>query len=155
MKHHVLPVILCGGSGTRLWPLSRSGFPKQFLVFKGETSLFQQAVERLNQLDSNDIVVGPTLVVTNEDHRFMALEQLREINSIQSSLLLEPLARNTAPALTKPFKILKHSNWLCKKASELQRVVKLLFWVSRRIDLKQVTATSSILALWVCMVSTR
>ena len=100
MKHHVLPVILCGGSGTRLWPLSRSGFPKQFLVFKGETSLFQQAVERLNQLGSNDIVVGPTLVVTNEDHRFMALEQLREINSIQSSLLLEPLARNTAPALT-------------------------------------------------------
>ena len=100
MKHHVLPVILCGGSGTRLWPLSRSGFPKQFLVFKGETSLFQQAVERLNQLDSNDIVVGPTLVVTNEDHRFMALEQLREINSIQSSLLLEPVARNTAPALT-------------------------------------------------------
>ena len=100
MKNHVLPVILCGGSGTRLWPLSRSGFPKQFLVFKGETSLFQQAVERLNQLGSNDIVVGPTLVVTNEDHRFMALEQLREINSIQSSLLLEPVARNTAPALT-------------------------------------------------------
>ena len=100
MKHHVLPVILCGGSGTRLWPLSRSGFPKQFLVFKGKTSLFQQAVERINQLDSNDIVVGQTLVVTNEDHRFLALEQLREINGIQSSLLLEPVARNTAPALT-------------------------------------------------------
>ena len=100
MKHHVLPVILCGGSGTRLWPLSRSGFPKQFLVFSGETSLFQQAVERLNQLDSSDIVVGETLVVTNEEHRFLSLEQLRDLKNIQSSLLLEPVARNTAPALT-------------------------------------------------------
>ena len=100
MKHHVLPVILCGGSGTRLWPLSRSGFPKQFLVFKGNTSLFQQAVERLNQLASTDIVVGQTLVVTNEEHRFLSLEQLRELESIQCSLLLEPAARNTAPALT-------------------------------------------------------
>jgi mannose-1-phosphate guanylyltransferase/mannose-6-phosphate isomerase len=100
MKHHVLPVILCGGSGTRLWPLSRSGFPKQFLVFSGETSLFQQAVERLNQLDSSDIVVGQTLVVTNEEHRFLSLEQLRDLKNIQSSLLLEPVARNTAPALT-------------------------------------------------------
>lgn len=100
MKHHVLPVILCGGSGTRLWPLSRSGFPKQFLVFNGNTSLFQQAVERLNQLASTDIVVGQTLVVTNEEHRFLSLEQLRELESIQCSLLLEPAARNTAPALT-------------------------------------------------------
>ena len=100
MKHQVLPVILCGGSGTRLWPLSRSGFPKQFLVFKGETSLFQQAVERLNQLGSSDIAVGRTLVVTNEAHRFMAMEQLREIKSVEGSLLLEPLARNTAAALT-------------------------------------------------------
>ena len=100
MKHHVLPVILCGGSGTRLWPLSRSGFPKQFLVFNGNASLFQQAVERLNQLASTDIVVGQTLVVTNEEHRFLSLEQLRELESIQCSLLLEPAARNTAPALT-------------------------------------------------------
>jgi len=100
VEHQVLPVILSGGSGTRLWPLSRSGFPKQFLIFKAETSLFQQAVERLNQLNSNDIVVGQTLVVTNEAHRFIALEQLRELKNVQSSLLLEPVARNTAPALT-------------------------------------------------------
>jgi mannose-1-phosphate guanylyltransferase/mannose-6-phosphate isomerase len=80
--------------------LSRSGFPKQFLVFSGETSLFQQAVERLNQLDSSDIVVGQTLVVTNEEHRFLSLEQVRDLKNIQSSLLLEPVARNTAPALT-------------------------------------------------------
>ena len=100
MKHHVIPVVLCGGSGTRLWPLSRAGFPKQFLVFTGNASLFQQAVTRLNHLSSTDIVIGQTLVVTNEEHRFLSLEQLRELNEIQSTLLLEPMARNTAPALT-------------------------------------------------------
>ena len=100
MKHHVIPVVLSGGSGTRLWPLSRAGFPKQFLIFTGNSSLFQQAVTRLNQLSSTDIVIGQTLVVTNEDHRFLSLEQLRELNEIQSTLLLEPMARNTAPALT-------------------------------------------------------
>lgn len=98
--HHIVPVVLCGGSGTRLWPLSRSGFPKQFLVLSGTTSLFQQAVARVNELKAADISVGPTLVVTNEEHRFLALEQLRELNAIQASLLLEPVGRNTAPALT-------------------------------------------------------
>ncbi len=96
----VTPVILCGGSGTRLWPLSRSGFPKQFLVLSGKTSLFQQAVERVNNIASNDILVGETLVVTGEEHRFIALEQLREIPSVSAKLLLEPEGKNTAPALT-------------------------------------------------------
>ncbi len=96
----ITPVILCGGSGTRLWPLSRSGFPKQFLVFSGTTSLFQQAIERINCIAANDISVGETLVVTGEEHRFLALEQLRELESVSSTLLLEPVARNTAPALT-------------------------------------------------------
>ena len=75
----VIPVILCGGSGTRLWPLSRSGFPKQFLVLSGNDSaksLFQQAVERLNAIASPQIKLGPSLIVTNEDHRFLALDQL-------------------------------------------------------------------------------
>ncbi|BDU57275.1 xanthan biosynthesis protein XanB [Limnohabitans sp. MORI2] len=98
--HQVLPVILCGGSGTRLWPLSRAGFPKQFLVLSGNTSLFQQAVERVNQLGAADITVGNTLVVTNEEHRFLSLEQLREIKGVNATLLLEPTGRNTAPALT-------------------------------------------------------
>ena len=98
--HQVVPVILCGGSGTRLWPLSRAGFPKQFLVLSGTTSLFQQAVERVNQLGAADITVGNTLVVTNEEHRFLSLEQLREMKSINATLLLEPTGRNTAPALT-------------------------------------------------------
>ena len=96
----VTPVILCGGSGTRLWPLSRSGFPKQFLVLSGTTSLFQQAVERINAIASQDIALDETLVVTNEEHRFLALDQLRELKTVNATLLLEPIARNTAPALT-------------------------------------------------------
>jgi mannose-1-phosphate guanylyltransferase/mannose-6-phosphate isomerase len=99
----VIPVILCGGSGTRLWPLSRSGFPKQFLVLSGDgssESLFQQAVDRINSAASPDIKLGNTLVVTNEDHRFLVLDQLRDLPSIHSTLLLEPVGRNTAPALS-------------------------------------------------------
>ena len=63
-------VILCGGFGTRLWPLSRAGFPKQFLVLSGNTSFFQQAIERVNSLACTDISLGESLVVTNEEHRF-------------------------------------------------------------------------------------
>lgn len=99
----VAPVILCGGSGTRLWPLSRSGFPKQFLVLSGDDSgksLFQQAVERINAIATPQIQLAKTLIVTNEEHRFLALEQLREIKDIQATLLLEPVGRNTSPALT-------------------------------------------------------
>jgi mannose-1-phosphate guanylyltransferase / mannose-6-phosphate isomerase len=96
----ITPVILCGGSGTRLWPLSRTGFPKQFLVLSGTDSLFQQAVERVNRLGNHEITVGETLVVTNEAHRFLALDQLRELNSVSATLLLEPVGRNTAPAIT-------------------------------------------------------
>ena len=96
----VTPVILCGGSGTRLWPLSRTGFPKQFLVLSGNTSLFQQAVKRVNALGASDIALNETLVVTNEEHRFLVLDQLRELPEVNASLLLEPAGRNTAPALT-------------------------------------------------------
>jgi mannose-1-phosphate guanylyltransferase/mannose-6-phosphate isomerase len=96
----VIPVILCGGAGTRLWPLSRAGFPKQFLVLTGTTSLFQQAIQRVNGLVADDIVLGETLIVTGEEHRFLALDQLREMPEIAATFLLEPMARNTAPALT-------------------------------------------------------
>lgn len=94
------PVILCGGSGTRLWPLSRTGFPKQFLCLNSRESLFQQAAKRLAALGNDQITVTPTYIVGNEEHRFLALEQLREINVNLGGALLEPIGRNTAPALT-------------------------------------------------------
>ncbi len=99
-KIEVWPVIMAGGSGTRLWPLSRSGFPKQFLVLSGNTSLFQQAVTRLQGLADAHIDVAPPLVVGNEEHRFLVLDQLRELRSALAGVLLEPMGRNTAPAVT-------------------------------------------------------
>ncbi len=96
----VLPVIMAGGSGTRLWPLSRAGFPKQFLVLSGNTSLFQQAASRLLGLADAQIAVAAPLVVGNEEHRFLVLDQLRELNVEPSAVMLEPMGRNTAPAVT-------------------------------------------------------
>lgn len=95
-----IPVILCGGSGTRLWPLSRAGFPKQFLVLSGLYSLYQLAAKRLQALSSVAIHMQGSLIVTGEEHRFLALEQLRELRLGQASFILEPSARNTAAALT-------------------------------------------------------
>lgn len=100
MMIQVAPVILCGGSGTRLWPLSRTGFPKQFLCLTGSESLFQQAAHRLASLGCSAIDLLPTLIVTGEDHRFLAAEQLRETGIPLGAALLEPIGRNTAPALT-------------------------------------------------------
>ena len=91
MTYPVQPVILCGGSGTRLWPLSRTGFPKQFLCLTGDQSLFQQAAKRLG---------GSPYIVSNEEHRFLVQEQLREIGITSAAFLLEPVGRNTSPALT-------------------------------------------------------
>ncbi len=99
-KIQVQPVIMAGGSGTRLWPLSRAGYPKQFLVLSGNTSLFQQAAERLAALGSSDLAVSAPVIVGNEEHRFMVLDQLREIGQEPAAVLLEPMGRNTAPALT-------------------------------------------------------
>ncbi len=96
----VTPVILCGGSGTRLWPLSRTGFPKQFLCLTGDESLFQQAAKRLATVGNSEIQVAQPLIVTGEEHRFLALEQLGEVNIELGAALLEPVGRNTAPALT-------------------------------------------------------
>jgi mannose-1-phosphate guanylyltransferase/mannose-6-phosphate isomerase len=96
----VQPVIMAGGSGTRLWPLSRAGYPKQFLVLEGNTSLFQQAAERLARLAAADLSLAGPLIVGNEEHRFLVLDQLRETKTEPSAVLLEPLGRNTAPALT-------------------------------------------------------
>ncbi len=96
----VQPVIMAGGSGTRLWPLSRAGYPKQFLVLGGGLSLLQQAAKRAQSLGAADLHVSAPIVVGNEDHRFMVIDQLREIAASPSAVMLEPFGRNTAPAVT-------------------------------------------------------
>jgi len=98
----VLPVVMAGGSGTRLWPLSRAGFPKQFLVLgDSPDSLFQQAVLRLNALTGvPGVTLASPLVIGNEEHRFLVLDQLREIRTEPGAVLLEPVGRNTAAAMT-------------------------------------------------------
>src|ERR1700682_1145060 len=90
----IYPVILSGGSGTRLWPMSRSLYPKQLLTLFGETSLLQQTVQRV----ASQPGFAAPLIVANEEHRFIIAEQLREIGVVPQALLLEPVGRNTAPA---------------------------------------------------------
>ena len=93
----IIPVILSGGSGSRLWPLSRSLRPKQFLPLTGKESLFQLTLERLRPLNPHGELAP--IVVANDDHRFLVAEQCREIGVHPSKLILEPTARNTAPAI--------------------------------------------------------
>ena len=89
----IIPVILSGGSGTRLWPLSRKLHPKQFIELVGSNTLFQKAVLRLPKF------VEDPLVICNEEHRFLAAEQLRQIHRSAASIILEPIGKNTAPAI--------------------------------------------------------
>ena len=96
----VQPVIMAGGSGTRLWPLSRALYPKQFLVLQGNTSLLQQAAQRVMALGGTGLTVRSPLLVGNEEHRFLILDQLREVGCTPSAVILEPAGRNTAPAVT-------------------------------------------------------
>jgi mannose-1-phosphate guanylyltransferase/mannose-6-phosphate isomerase len=96
----VHPVIMAGGSGTRLWPLSRAQHPKQFLVLQGNRSLFQQAATRLASLAGDGLEIAGTSIVGNEEHRFLVLDQLRETKLPPATVLLEPAGRNTAPAMT-------------------------------------------------------
>lgn len=90
----ITPVILCGGSGTRLWPLSRKSYPKQFVPLTGETSLFQGSALRLSGPG-----FGPPLILTNSDFRFIVTEQLAAIGLDPGAVLIEPQGRNTAPAI--------------------------------------------------------
>ncbi|TVT77917.1 MAG: mannose-1-phosphate guanylyltransferase/mannose-6-phosphate isomerase [Denitromonas halophila] len=94
------PVILSGGSGTRLWPLSREQYPKQLLALAGEETMLQATALRLDGLSSECTVAGCPIVVCNEDYRFMTAEQLRAIGKSSDQIILEPVGRNTAPALT-------------------------------------------------------
>ncbi|HEX7113230.1 MAG TPA: mannose-1-phosphate guanylyltransferase/mannose-6-phosphate isomerase [Mizugakiibacter sp.] len=95
MTEIVLPVLLSGGSGTRLWPLSREGHPKQFLALAAGHSMLQATWLRVCELAGGQA----PLVVANEAHRFMAAEQLHEVGGAPSALILEPVGRNTAPAI--------------------------------------------------------
>ena len=95
-SNSLIPVILSGGSGTRLWPLSRKLYPKQFIPLNGDKSLFQATLDRISDLDNLDELI----VVCNDEHRFMAAEQLRQAGIKKSAIILEPIGRNTAPAIT-------------------------------------------------------
>jgi len=96
----IQPVILSGGAGTRLWPLSREQYPKQLLAFQGEFTLLQQTAQRLEGLSAVVGRVAEPMIVCNEQHRFLVAEQLRAIDHEPADILLEPEGRNTAPALT-------------------------------------------------------
>ena len=93
----IIPVIMAGGVGSRLWPLSRESYPKQFISFEaGGSSLFQESLQRLSGLEG----VGKPIVVCNQEHRFLVAEQLRQIGIDEAVIVLEPVGRNTAPAVT-------------------------------------------------------
>jgi mannose-1-phosphate guanylyltransferase/mannose-6-phosphate isomerase len=91
----LIPLILSGGSGTRLWPVSRKNLPKQFLALAGKGTLFQQTLQRTMRLPN----VAAPIVVASDDHRFLAADQLLELGIENATIVLEPLARNTAPAI--------------------------------------------------------
>src|SRR6516225_7488754 len=88
------PVILSGGAGTRLWPLSRELYPKQLLALTGERTMLQQTALRLEGLAGT-----PPVLVCNEAHRFLVAEQLRQLNIEPRAMVLEPFGINTAPAI--------------------------------------------------------
>jgi mannose-1-phosphate guanylyltransferase/mannose-6-phosphate isomerase len=90
----ILPIIMAGGSGTRLWPLSRGNYPKQFLSLSGAETMLQNTISRLQNLET-----APVMLICNEEHRFIAAEQLRQIKALHSGIFLEPVGRNTAPAI--------------------------------------------------------
>ena len=95
----LLPVVLCGGSGTRLWPLSRETYPKQFLALAGARTMLQDTALRLQGLNQIPVAKAPILVC-NAEHRFLAASQLMEAGIHGARIVLEPAGRNTAPALT-------------------------------------------------------
>lgn len=95
LTDRIVPIVLAGGLGTRLWPVSRTARPKQFLSLTGSASLYQDTLRRV----SHDAIYTPPIVVTNVDYRFLAAEQALEVGVTLDSILLEPLARNTAAAI--------------------------------------------------------
>ncbi|MFJ5444680.1 mannose-1-phosphate guanylyltransferase/mannose-6-phosphate isomerase [Methylobacillus methanolivorans] len=99
MSASIIPVILCGGSGTRLWPLSREKYPKQVLTLFGKDSLLQATLKRTDGNIHNSNISTQPIVICNEEYRFVIAEQLRQMDR-RGKIILEPVGRNTAPALT-------------------------------------------------------
>lgn len=128
----IIPVIMAGGSGTRLWPLSRQHYPKQLLKLFGDRTMLQQTLLRLAGVPE----LGPPIVVCNEEHRFMVAEQLQEIGQHDAVIMLEPIARNTAPAIAlaalqareidkNPTLLVLAADHIIREVPEFQRVVEL------------------------------
>jgi mannose-1-phosphate guanylyltransferase/mannose-6-phosphate isomerase len=98
---NITPVILCGGSGTRLWPLSRADYPKQFIKLEDNITLFQKTINRIKLIAEKNNRINKIIILTNESHRFLIIEQLKNIKiSVKIQIILEPCSLNTAPALT-------------------------------------------------------
>ncbi len=129
----IIPVILCGGSGTRLWPLSRESYPKQFLALNScsEKTLLQKTFERLIGLEG----LNEPTIICNADHRFIVAEQFREINTNPQAIILEPIGRNTAPAIAvaalqamslgkDPLLLILAADHLIENILEFQKVIQ-------------------------------
>ena len=129
----IIPIILCGGSGTRLWPLSRESYPKQFLNLEenNDQSLLQNTCQRISSIRNID----SPILICNEEHRFIAAEQLRNINIQPKSILLEPIGRGTAPAVTiaalkaienskNPFLLILSSDHIISNKDNLFKVIQ-------------------------------
>ena len=132
-NNSISPVILSGGSGTRLWPLSRESYPKQFLALDSRTNktLLQKTYERLLGLEELD----SPILICNEDHRFIVAEQFRAINTDPQAIILEPIGRNTAPAIAvaalhaissgkDPLLLILAADHLIENIVEFQRVIQ-------------------------------
>ena len=96
-KMKLIPVILCGGSGSRLWPLSRKSYPKQFLALEGNSklTLLQKTLKRLESFKN----ISKPIIICNEEHRFLVAEQCRVIEIVPEEIILEPVGKNTASAI--------------------------------------------------------
>lgn len=134
------PIILSGGSGTRLWPLSREAYPKQFLPLLTKRTMLQETVHRLAGLSAEypqqDIEMSPFTVVCNAEHRFLVVEQFRTLGAPAPTIMLEPMGRNTAPALTlaalqvletghDPVLLVMAADHNIENAAEFRRIVAL------------------------------
>lgn len=114
MTQKIVPVIMAGGKGTRLWPLSRSTAPKQFIDFLGDKTLFQETLERV----SDQEVYHPPIVLTNDGFRFLAAQQAQDVAVELSAIVLEPFGRNTAGALAVAATIVEQ----CPSANDLRQI---------------------------------